>query len=96
MYKYQFIVCSQAMETKTKTHDGLESVEHNIFKGIFDSFEEGMDFIYDKYKLIMDRNHIPLKDLHEHVFINKIDTVKCPNWKNIFLGVSPKPSLSLT
>jgi hypothetical protein len=58
---------------------------HINFKGFFDSIDQGLDFIRDKYQKVIRNHMITYQEIIRSTHITKIDTIKCPKWEKIFL-----------
>lgn len=54
------------------------------FKGIFDSIEEGCEYIRDTFKKIIKEKDICSADILRSIHITKIDTDRCKKWQKLF------------
>lgn len=58
---------------------------HVNYKGIFDSIEEGFDYIRVTYEKIIEKHAIKHFDILKSTHITKIDTDRCKKWEKLFL-----------
>lgn len=84
---YHFIIANELLdfitEKKVKDEIELDRTTHN-FKGFFSSIKEGFDFLLEKFSFILKENKVNKKDFLDFITITKIDTQKCPEYRNLF------------
>lgn len=82
---YHFIVNDESLDTLRQNEKTFEDewIPHH-FKGFFNSSKEGIEFLLEKYRHVMQTNKISIKQFLEMVFITKIDGHICPTYKNLF------------